>query len=96
MMRQHVMNGRKILDEWKIWVIVPILRGTVDVMSCGSYRTVTLPEHAMKTDEWVLERQTLISLNRLQSGFARKKSSGCYIYCQEDKGVMSIKRKSRC
>ena len=45
-------------------MIVPIFKAKSDVMSCGSYRGVKLPEH-------VLERriQTLIYFNKMQFGF---------------------------
>ena len=68
---QHVLNGRGMPDEWKTSVIVPILKGNGDVMSCGSYRGVKLLEHAMKVVERILERKirTLVNLNDMQSGF---------------------------
>ena len=55
-LRQHVLNGRGMPDEWKTSVIVPIFKGKGDVMSCGSYRGVQLREHAMKIVERVLRR----------------------------------------
>ena len=54
---QRVSNGRGMLDEWKTSVIVPVLQGKGDVMSCGSYRGVKLLEQAMKIVERVLERR---------------------------------------
>ena len=45
---QHVLDSRGMPDEWKTSVIVPIVKGKSDVISCGSYRGVKLPEHAMK------------------------------------------------
>ena len=35
---QRVLGGRGMPDEWKTKVIVPIVKGKDDVMSCGSYR----------------------------------------------------------
>ena len=35
---RHVLDGRRMPDEWKISAIVPIFTGKGDVMSCGSYR----------------------------------------------------------
>ena len=35
---QRVLNGRGMLDEWKISVIVLIFKGKNDVRSCGSQR----------------------------------------------------------
>ena len=52
-------------------MVVPIFKGKGDVMNCGSYRKVKLPEHAIKIVERVLERrtQTLVILNKMQFGF---------------------------
>ena len=68
---QRVLDGRGVPDEWKTSVIVPIVKGKGDVMSCGSYRGVKLLEHAMKIVEKVLERRirTLVNLNEMQFGF---------------------------
>ena len=45
---QPVLDGRRMLNEWKTSVTVPIFKEKGDVMSCGSYRAVKLLEHAMK------------------------------------------------
>ena len=68
---QRVLDGRGMPDEWKTSVIVPIFKGKGDVMSCGSYRRVKLPEHAMKIVERVLEKRirTLVNLNKIEFGF---------------------------
>ena len=68
---QRELDGRKMPDEWKTSVIVPIFKGKGDVMSCGSYREAKLLEHAMKIVERALERQirTLVNLNEMQFGF---------------------------
>ena len=54
---QRVLDGRGMPDEWKTSVIVPFFKGKSDVISCGSYRGMKLPEHAMKIVEIVLERR---------------------------------------
>ena len=68
---QRVLNGRGMPDEWKTSVIVTILKGKGNVMSCGSYRGVKLQEHAMKIVERTLERRirTLVNFNDMQFGF---------------------------
>ena len=68
---QRVLDGRGKPDEWKTSVIVPIFKGKDDVVSCGSYRGVKLPEHPMKFVERILERQiqTLINLNKMKFRF---------------------------
>ena len=68
---QRVLDGRRMHDEWKTSVIVPIFKGRSDVMSCGSYRGVKLLKHAMKMVERVLDWRirALVNLNEMQFGF---------------------------
>ena len=54
---QGVLDGRGMLDEWVLSVVVPIFKGKWDAMNCGMYRGVKLLEHAMKIVEKVLERR---------------------------------------
>ena len=35
---QGVLDGRGMLDEWALSVVVPIFKGKGDAMSCGAYR----------------------------------------------------------
>ena len=53
---QGKLDGKGILAEWVLSVMVPIFWGKGDAMSCGAYRGVKLLEHAMKIVEKVLER----------------------------------------
>ena len=46
---------RGMLDEWALSVVVLILKGKGDAMSCEVYGGVKLLEHAMKIVEKVLE-----------------------------------------
>ena len=68
---QRVLDGRGMPDERKTSVIVPIIKGKSDVMSCGTYRRVKLVEHAMKIVDRVLDSriQTLVNLNKMQFEF---------------------------
>ena len=68
---QRVLVGRRIPDQWKTSVIVPIFKRKGDMISCGSHRGVKLLEHAMKIVERALERriQTLVNLSKMQLGF---------------------------
>ena len=68
---KHVLDGRRMPDEWKTSVIAPIFKRKGDVMSCGLYREMKLIEHAMKIVKRVLERRirTLVNLNEMQFGF---------------------------
>ena len=51
---QRVLDGRRMPDEWKTSVIVPILKTKGELMSYGSCRGVKPLEHAMKIVERVL------------------------------------------
>ena len=74
---QHSLDGRRMPDEWQTSVIVLIFKGKSDVISCGSYRGVKLPENDMKIAERVLQRQmqTLGYLNEMQFQFMPGKGS---------------------
>ena len=52
---QGVLDGRGMLDEWALSVVVPIFKGKGDAMNCGAYRGVKLLQHAMKMVEKVLD-----------------------------------------
>ena len=68
---QRVLDGKGILDEWKISVVVPISKGKGDAMNCGSYRVLQSLEHAMKVIERMLERKirALVDFDEAQFGF---------------------------
>ena len=68
---QRVLDGRRMPEEWKTSVVIPIFKGKGDVMSCGAYRGVKLLEHGMKIVERVLEKRMrlLVSLDDMQFGF---------------------------
>ena len=53
---QQALDCKRMPDEWKTSVIVPIFKGKGDVMSCGSYRGVKVLERAMKYVERILGR----------------------------------------
>ena len=40
-----------IPEDWKSSMVLPIYKGKGDPMECGSYRGITLLEHAMKVAE---------------------------------------------
>ena len=68
---QSVLDGRGMLDEWALSVVVPIFKGKGDAMNCGAYRGVKLLEHAMKIVEKVLERRMrrMVKVDEMQFGF---------------------------
>ena len=54
---QGVEDGKGMLDEWALGVVVLIFKGKEDAMSCRVYRGVKLLEHAIKIVEKVLVRR---------------------------------------
>ena len=88
---QSVLDGRGMLDEWALSVVVPIFKGKGHAMSCGAYRRVKLLEHAMKIIEKVLER----IMQHMASGqlaiwfYARQRSNRCSVHFKEaTRGVL--------
>ena len=67
---QGVLDGKGMLAQWVLSVMVPIFTGKGDAMSCGAYRGVKLLDHAMKIVE-VLEKrlQCMVKVNEMQFGF---------------------------
>ena len=65
---QGVLDGRGMLDEWALSVVVPIFKGKGDAMCYMAYRGVKLLEHAMKIVEKVLERrlQRMVKVDEMQ------------------------------
>ena len=51
-----VQEGR-IPDEWRSSILLPVFKGKGDPMECGTYRAITLLEHAMKVIERLFERR---------------------------------------
>ena len=68
---QRVLDGKRIPNERKTSVVVPIFKGKGDEMNCGSYREVKLLEHGMKIIERVLERRirALVDFDEAQFAF---------------------------
>ena len=66
---QSALDGRGMLDEWALSVVVPIFKGKGNAMSCGAYRGVLL-ENAMKIVEKVLERRMrrMVKVDEIQFG----------------------------
>ena len=70
-LRQRVLDGKGMSEEWKTSVVVPIFKGKGDVMDYGIYRGVKLLEHAIKVVERVLEKRIreLVKADDMQFGF---------------------------
>jgi len=54
---QFDSSSRRIPDDWKSSILLPVFQGKGDPMECGSYRVIKLLEHAMKVIEGVFERR---------------------------------------
>ena len=68
---QRVLDGKRMVEEWKTSVIVLIYKGKGDVTNCSAFRRVKLLEHEMKTVERVLEKQirALVMVENIKFGF---------------------------
>ena len=68
---QGVLDGRGMPDEWALSAVVPVFQGKRDAMSCGAFRGVKLPEHAMKIVENVLKRRIphVVKVDEMKFGF---------------------------
>ena len=51
---QRIFDRKKMPEDWKTSVIVPIYKEKGDVTNCGAYRGVKLLEHGVKIVERVL------------------------------------------
>ena len=68
---QRVLDGKRMSEDWKISVMVPIYKGKRDVTNWSTYRGVKLLEHGMKTVERVLEKRkrALVGVDDIKFGF---------------------------
>ena len=66
-----VVRERRMPDDWKRSILVPIYKGKGDPLECGSYRAIKLLEHGMKILEKVLEARIrqIVELDEMQFGF---------------------------
>ena len=52
-----IVKEGSIPEDWKSSVVLPSYKGKGDPMECGSYRGITLLEHAMKVVERIFEHR---------------------------------------
>jgi len=52
-----IVAQRRIPDDWKSSILLPVFKVKGDPLECGSYRAIKLLEHAMKVIERVFERR---------------------------------------
>ena len=74
---KSMLDGRGMVDEWVLSIVVPTSKGNGDAMSRGAYRLVKFLEHAMKIAEQVLERrmQHMVKVDEMQLGFVPGKGT---------------------
>ena len=66
-----IVEEKKIPEDLKSSILVPVYTGKGDPLACGSYRGIKLLEHAMKVIERVLEGRIRdqIDIDEMQFGF---------------------------
>ena len=72
-----IIQERKIPEDWKKSVIVPVYKGKGSPLECGSYRAIKLLEHAMKVLERVLANRIReqVDIDDMQFGFTPGKGT---------------------
>lgn len=53
----EIIRTKKILDEWRRSILVPIYKNKMDIQNCVNYRRIKLIIHTMKLWENVIERR---------------------------------------
>ena len=64
-------------ENWKSSQLLPIYKGKVDPMECGSYRGIKFLEHAMKVVERIFEHRIRqqFEIDDMQFGFMKGKGT---------------------
>ena len=72
-----IISERKIPEDWRRSIIVPVYKGKGDPLDCGSYRAIKLLEHGMKVIEQVLAKRIReqVKIDDMQFGFTQGKST---------------------
>ena len=68
---QRTLDRKRMLEDWKTWVMAHVYKGKRDVMNCRAYREVKLLERGMKIVGRVLEKRirALVEVDDMQFGF---------------------------
>jgi len=78
----EIMRRKKMSDEWRRSILIPIYKNKGDIQNCGTYRRIKLMSHTMKLWEMVIERglrkETRVTDN--QFGFMSGRSTMEVIY----------------
>ena len=56
-MFNNIYRSHKMLEEWRISILVPIYKNKGDVQSCTNYRGIKLMSHTIKLFERVIEHR---------------------------------------
>lgn len=80
-----VKKERKISEDSKISVIVPVYKGKGNPLERESYRAIKVIEHGMKVIEWVLEirLREQVKTDNMQFGFTPGKSTTYAVFICE-------------
>ena len=76
-MFNQLLKGKRMLEEWRKSVLVPIFKNKGDVQCCGNYRGIKLMSHTMKLWERVVEKRlrAVVEICEQQYGFMPGKST---------------------
>ena len=50
----RLLQGKKMPDEWRRSVLVPLYKSKGDIKKCGNYRGIKLMSHTMKLGERII------------------------------------------
>ncbi|KAK3569080.1 hypothetical protein QTP86_022114, partial [Hemibagrus guttatus] len=73
----RVLESKRMPEEWRRSVLVPIFKNKGDVQSCSNYRGIKLMSHTMKLWERVVEARLrkVVEICEQQYGFMPRKST---------------------
>ena len=79
----RLLRGKKMPDEWRRSVLVPLYKGKGDIKKCGNYRGIKLISHTMKLWERVIEARIRmeVTIAEQQFGFMPGRNTTDAIFC---------------
>ena len=78
----EILRSKKMSDDWRKNILVPIYKNKGDIQNCANYRGIKLMSHTMKLWEKVIERRLRAetSISKNQFGFMPSRSTTEAIY----------------
>ena len=78
----NIVATKRMLDDWRKSILVPIYKNKGDIQSCNNYRGIKLMSHTMKLWEKVIEHRLRAetSISKNQFGFMPSRSTTEAIY----------------